>query len=87
MKSAVDLSQLAVAGTILRVRATPGARQAGLSRDTEGTIHVRVTVVAEDGKANAEIVRALAAALGIAPSRLLLEKGAKGRDKVFRITT
>ena len=49
------------------------------------TIRVTVTVVPEDGKANAAVIKLLAKALGVAKSRLVLVRGATSRDKLFRI--
>ncbi|MBD3763660.1 MAG: DUF167 domain-containing protein [Rhodobacterales bacterium] len=79
-----DLSALAVPGTTLAVRVTPRASRNAVTHEA-GTIRISVTCVPEDGKANREVTRLLAAALGIAPSRLSLIRGHKGRDKQFRI--
>lgn len=51
----------------------------------DGPIRIAVTEVAEDGRANAAVTRVLAEALGIAPSRLTLERGATARLKLFRV--
>ena len=51
----------------------------------DGAIRVYVTCVPEDGKANAEVQKLLAKALGVARSRLVLVRGATARDKVFRV--
>lgn len=79
-----DLSHLALPGSELAVRVTPKASRARI--EVEGdTIRVYVTVVPEDGKANAAVQTLLAKALGIAKSRVTLIRGATARDKVFRI--
>lgn len=79
-----DLSHLALPGSELAVRVTPRASRARI--EVEGdTIRVYVTVVPEDGKANAAVQTLLAKALGIAKSRVTLIRGATARDKVFRI--
>ena len=44
-----------------------------------------MTTVPEDGKANGAVVKLLAKALGVARTRLVLERGAGARDKLFRI--
>ncbi len=79
------LSSLAHAGTEIAVRVTPRASRNAVTRDDAGLVRVQVTCVPEDGKANREVTRLLARALGIAPSRLELVRGAKGRDKLFRV--
>lgn len=79
-----DLSHLAQPGAEIAVRVTPRAsRNAVIVEDR--AIRVYVTVVPEDGKANAAVVKLLAKALGIARSRLVLVRGATSRDKLFRV--
>ena len=79
-----DLSHLAQPGTEIAVRVTPRAARNAVTLDGE-TIRVTVTVVPEDGKANAAVIKLLAKALGVAKSRLVLLRGASARDKTFRI--
>ncbi len=79
-----DLSHLAQPGTEIAVRVTPRAARNAVTLDGE-TIRVTVTVVPEDGKANAAVIKLLAKALGVAKSRLVLVRGASSRDKLFRI--
>lgn len=43
---------------------------------------MRVTAAPVEGAANDAVLRALAAALGVAPSDLRIERGARGRRKV-----
>ena len=79
-----DLSHLATPGAEIAVRVTPNARRAAL--DLEGDqIRIAVTVVPEDGRATEAARVALAAALGVAKSRLTLVRGARSRDKLFRV--
>ena len=79
-----DLSHLAQPGTEIAVRVTPRAARNAVTLDGE-MIRVTVTVVPEDGKANAAVIKLLAKALGVAKSRLVLVRGATSRDKLFRI--
>lgn len=79
-----DLSHLVQPGRTLAVRVTPRAARNAVILDGE-LVKVTVTTVPENGKANDEVVRHLAKALGIAKSRLVLLRGASGRDKLFRI--
>lgn len=79
-----DLSHLAQPGAEIAVRVTPRASRNAVLVDGE-MLRVTVTVVPEDGKANAAVIKLLAKALGIAKSRLVLVRGATSRDKVFRV--
>lgn len=79
-----DLSHLSAPGTEIAVRVTPKASRNTIVAE-DGAIHVYVTCVPEDGKANAEVQKLLAKALGVARSRLVLVRGATARDKVFRV--
>lgn len=77
-------------GLLVTVRATPrGGRDAidGLVELADGrrALKARVSVAAEDGKANAALARLLAKAAGIAPSSVELTSGATARLKVFRL--
>lgn len=79
-----DLSHLAQSGREIAVRVTPRAARNAVALDGD-MIRVTVTVVPEDGKANAAVIKLLAKALGVAKSRLVLVRGATSRDKVFRV--
>ena len=78
------LSRLAVPGTVLRVRARPGARR-NLVTEAEAGLSVETTEAAEGGRANAAILRLLGKALGVAPGRLTLLRGATARQKLIRL--
>ncbi len=81
----MDLSDLAIPGTILRLRVTPGARAETVERDADGLLRIKVTAPPEDGRANKAVLKVLAQALGVAPSRLTLVRGETGRDKLVRL--
>ena len=68
----------------LAVRVTPGARVEALEI-ASGRLLAKVRAKAEDGKANDAVLALLATALGLAPSRLELLRGATSREKLFRI--
>lgn len=70
-------------GTVT-VRVMPRSGRTGVEYDP-GEIRVRVRAAPEGGRATEEARRALAAALGIAPSRVRLLRGATSRTKVFEI--
>ncbi|MDZ4308454.1 DUF167 domain-containing protein [Allopontixanthobacter sp.] len=68
----------------LAVRVTPGARSEGIS--IEGLrVMVKVRAVPDGGAANDAVLKLLAKALGLPPSRLRLLRGATSREKVFQV--
>ncbi|NBB98504.1 MAG: DUF167 domain-containing protein [Alphaproteobacteria bacterium] len=78
-----DLSALAQPGAEFALHVTPGARRNALDGPPW---RAHVTAPPEDGRANAAVQKLLARALGVAPSRLTLIRGAKSREKLFRLT-
>ncbi|WP_067735285.1 DUF167 domain-containing protein [Novosphingobium naphthalenivorans] len=68
----------------LAVRVTPGAKVEGLEI-AEGKLLAKVRAKPQDGKANDAVRDMLAAALGLAPSRLELLRGATSREKQFKV--
>jgi uncharacterized protein YggU (UPF0235/DUF167 family) len=66
----------------LAVRVTPGARQEALEI-ADGRLLAKVRAKPEDGKANAAVIALIASALGVAPSRLHLLRGATSREKLI----
>ena len=68
----------------LALRVTPGARVETVAIE-DGRLLVKVRVKPEDGKANAAVLELLAAALGVATSRLQLLRGATGRHKLVQL--
>ena len=65
----------------LELHVTPGAGADAITRTADGAVRVRVTRHAANGEANRAALRLLARALGVAPSRLAIEAGARGRHK------
>ncbi len=86
MTDSPDLTDMARDGAEIALRVTPRASRTRLVREEDGSLRAYVTVPPEDGKANAAVRKLLAKALGVAPSRLTLLRGATSRDKVFRLT-
>lgn len=80
-----DLSHLARPGAEIAVRAVPGAGRDAVEVSPDGALRVRVTAIAEDGRATAAVQALLARAMGVAKTRLTLIRGATARDKVFRL--
>lgn len=77
-------AHLAVPGVEFALRVTPRASRAAITLE-DGVMRVSVTSLPEDGRANAAVQTLLAQALGVAKTRLVLIRGAKSRDKVFRL--
>ena len=80
----IDLAHLALPGATFAVRVTPGARRAGAEL-ADGVIRISVTAAPEGGRATEAARDALAAALGVAKTRLVLVRGATSREKLFRL--
>lgn len=83
--SAVAIWALADSEGRLALRVTPGARVESVELGA-GVLLVKVRTKPEDGKANAAVLQVVAAALGIATSRLRLLRGATGRDKLVQLS-
>lgn len=69
----------------VRVRAYPRAARDAVGPLVDGVLQVRVARPPVEGQANLAIRRLVASALGVAPSRLRLESGERGRDKRFSV--
>lgn len=69
----------------VRVRAAPGARQAGVLGRYGDAWKVRVRSAPDRGRANDELERVLAEALGLPRGAVRIERGHSSRDKWFRI--
>lgn len=72
-------------GDEISVRVTPRASRARLEAAPDGGLRVYVTQPPEDGKANDAVRRLLAKHFGVAQGRLALVRGAKHREKRFRL--
>nr|XP_032837080.1 UPF0235 protein C15orf40 homolog [Petromyzon marinus] len=72
----------------IRVHAKPGAKQSvvtAVEDEPGGSVSVSVSAAPMDGAANSELLRFLAAALGVRRGDLALDKGARSRQKVVRL--
>jgi uncharacterized protein (TIGR00251 family) len=72
-------------GSILPVRAQPGARKSAVIGEHAGALKVAVTAPPEDGRANKALIEILSAALGIKRSQIELLSGPTSREKRFLI--
>ena len=80
-----DLTHLCRPGAEIALRVTPRASRDAIAVGDDGSLRAHVTAPPADGRANEALRRMLAEALGIAKTRLTLVRGAKSRDKAFRI--
>jgi uncharacterized protein YggU (UPF0235/DUF167 family) len=76
-----------VSAARLTVRVQPGARAAGLAGTlADGTLKVRVTAPALEGRANQAVEVLLAERLGVKRSQVRVTRGAGSRLKVVEVT-
>lgn len=71
--------------TLLSVRVHPSARRAKVEVLGPGAYKVHVAAPPEKGRANQEVLAALATHLGVPVSRLRLVRGASSRIKVVAV--
>lgn len=69
----------------IAVHVQPKARKRELMRLDDGTLRVKVTAAAEDGKANQAVCDLLAEALGIAKRDVSVVSGHRNRNKVLDV--
>ena len=72
-------------GTILPVRAQPGARRNEIRGEQNGMLKVSVTQIAEKGKANKVLIAVLSKNLGLKKSQLELIAGDTSSEKRFLV--
>jgi len=70
---------------LLAIRVHPRAPAARIAGERAGRLVVHVTAPPLDGRANDAVCRLLAKALRVAPGRLAVVSGERGRDKLVRI--
>ena len=69
----------------IRVHILPNAKVDKVVGDHGDAIKIKLRAPAMEGKANAALIRFLAAQLGILPRQIALMRGEKSRDKLIRI--
>jgi uncharacterized protein (TIGR00251 family) len=67
------------------VRLTPRAAREGIVGPRGGALTVKVTAPPVEDRANAALRRLVAKAVGIAPRRVQIVRGQKGRAKLVRL--
>lgn len=68
-------------GLVFRVRARPGGSRRFAGGAYQGALKVQTTLAPEKGKANSDILKIVARALGLRKSQVSLAAGSKGRNK------
>ncbi len=74
-----------VDGLLVRVHATPNAKEPRVVQAEDGGFDVRVDEKAIGGRANKRLVEIMAEHLKVPKSSILIVSGAKSRDKVLRV--
>lgn len=69
----------------IRVRVTTRAGADEVAGERDGMLLVRVRAPPAEGRANEAVARVLARHLGVPPSSVELVRGARSREKVFRV--
>jgi len=69
----------------LEIKAIPGASKTELAGVKDGRLRVRLAAVAEDGKANAELISFLSKRIGCAKRDLRIVSGERSRVKVVEV--
>ena len=73
-------------GAAIAVRVTPRAsRNEVVEIQNDGTIRIRLTAPAHEGKANEELIKFLSEILGAPKSNIDIVAGTTGRDKLITV--
>lgn len=70
----------------LNILAKPGAKQSAITEVTDTHIGVHLAARAQEGEANSELVRTIAAALEVPKGRVSIQRGHRARDKCVRVS-
>ena len=70
---------------IIKVKVTPNAKKASVSKADDENYEVRVDEKAEGGRANARLIEMLSDYFRVRKSNVLIIKGARSREKVVQI--
>ncbi|HET8567704.1 MAG TPA: DUF167 domain-containing protein [Candidatus Limnocylindria bacterium] len=70
---------------LVEIHVVPRAGRTAVGGSRDGALVVRVAAAPAEGAANAAVVEALARALGVAPSDVRIERGARGRRKLVSV--
>ena len=70
----------------LEIKAIPGASKTEFAGIKDGRLRIRLAAVAEDGKANAELINFLSKRIGCAKRDLRIVSGERARVKVIEVS-
>ena len=70
---------------LIRVHATPNAREVSVTKVDESLFEVRVDERAINGRANKRLLEIMAKYLGVPKSKVFIVRGAKTRDKIIEV--
>ncbi|EMI47213.1 DUF167 domain-containing protein [Rhodopirellula sp. SWK7] len=73
-------------GCTFKIRATPKAKKPSIGGEHDGSLKVVVAAPAEDGKANAAVIAAIAKWLGTSKSQIDIIAGHTARVKTIHVT-
>lgn len=68
---------------IIPVRVQPRGSRSQILGAVEGRLKIKTTAPPTDGRANKDVIRQLAKAFKVPPSRVSLKSGAASRNKTF----
>jgi uncharacterized protein len=71
---------------LIRVRVTPNARVANVTKIGDASFEVKVNERAEGGKANKRLLEILSEYFNVPKSKISIVSGAKSRDKIVEVT-
>ena len=72
-------------GATLEIRLLPRSSRPGAGGVRDGALELRVSAPPVEGKANDAARKLLARLLGVSPSKIRLQRGARSRNKVFAV--
>ncbi len=84
-KSEIPWARRTDAGWLLDVHVQPGARRSEVAGLHGGRLKIRVVGTAQDGRANAELVRHVADRLGVPRRAVRIVRGTGSRTKTLEV--
>jgi uncharacterized protein (TIGR00251 family) len=70
---------------VFNITVTPKSSRSLVTSDDEGNVKVYLNSPPVEGKANKECIALMSKKLGVAKSRITIEKGEKGRNKKISV--
>jgi uncharacterized protein (TIGR00251 family) len=71
---------------VVAIRVQPRGSRSEIQGVKDGRLRIKTTAPPADGKANKDVIRQLAKAFGVPPSRVTLKSGTSNRNKTFVIS-